>query len=98
MKSGRLPIVAIVLTYNEEKNLPACLRSVVSWVSRMVVVDSGSSDSTVLIGRQYGAEVLNHPFESHAKQWQWALENACDDSEWVLGLDAGRVKADVYAT
>jgi hypothetical protein len=40
------------------------------------------------IAREHGAEVLIHPFESHAKQWQWALENIHGESEWVLGLDA----------
>jgi glycosyltransferase involved in cell wall biosynthesis len=88
MKDDRLPIVAIVLTHNEEKNLAACLESVKSWVCRIVVVDSGSTDTTLAIAHQFGAETLSHPFENHAKQWRWALENLRGEPSWILGLDA----------
>ena len=56
---------AVVLTLNEEENLPACLESLRGWLARMVVVDSGSTDRTREIARDQGALVLEHPFESH---------------------------------
>ena len=81
-------VTAIVLTRNEEKNLPDCIRSVGNFARRVVVVDSGSSDRTVEIAREMGADVLEHPFQCYAWQFNWALDNAGIDTEWVLRLDA----------
>ena len=81
-------LTAIVLTKNEEKNLPDCLQSLRGFASRVVVVDSGSADRTVEIARAHGADVLVHAFTSHARQFNWALENANIQTEWVLRIDA----------
>jgi glycosyltransferase involved in cell wall biosynthesis len=83
-----VPLTVVVLTYNEERNLAACLESVAGWVGEIFVVDSGSTDRTMEIAEQYGARVLIHPFESHAKQWNWALRHVPFSYEWALGLDA----------
>jgi glycosyltransferase involved in cell wall biosynthesis len=88
-----VPLTVVVLTFNEEANLPGCLASVASWAGNVVVVDSGSSDRTQEIANEYGATVLSHPFETHGKQWRWALDNLpaalpLNESEWILGLDA----------
>ena len=88
MKSAALPLSVIVLTYNEERNLEACLRSVGDLTSDIFVVDSGSTDRTAAIAREQGARVVIHAFESHAKQWQWALANLPITSAWILALDA----------
>ena len=88
MASGRAPVTVVVLTYNEERNLGPCLDSVKNWASRVIIVDSGSTDATPTIARSRGAEVLTHAFETHAKQWQWALAQLPLETEWVLGLDA----------
>ena len=83
-----LDLTAIVLTYNEEIDLPACLDSLGRLECRIVVVDSGSDDRTVDIARQAGAEVFHHEFESQAQQLNWALDNVPMDAEWLLRLDA----------
>ena len=83
-----LDLTAIVLTYNEEIDLPACLDSLGRLECRIVVVDSGSDDRTVDIARQFGAEVFHHEFESQAQQLNWALDNVPMDAEWLLRLDA----------
>jgi glycosyltransferase involved in cell wall biosynthesis len=88
MADRRAPVTAVVLTYNEEVNLPACLASLAGCVERIVVVDSGSTDRTIGIAREAGAEILTHPFETHSGQWKWAMENIGALSPWVLGLDA----------
>lgn len=85
--SGRIPLTAIVLTHNEELNLPACLESLRGCADRIIVVDSDSTDRTHEIARAAGAALLLHPFSSHAAQWQWALAQS-DPAEWVLCLDA----------
>ena len=84
----RPPLAVVVLTYNEELNLPACLASLDGFDCELFVVDSGSTDRTVGIARAAKAEVLCHPFESHAKQWLWSLQNLPCTPRWVLGLDA----------
>jgi cellulose synthase/poly-beta-1,6-N-acetylglucosamine synthase-like glycosyltransferase len=68
-----VPLTVVVLTYNEERNLSACLESVAGWAGEIFVVDSGSTDHTVEIAERHGARVVTHSFESHAKQWNWAL-------------------------
>ena len=78
------PISVLILTYNEARNIEACLESVSSLAGEIFVVDSGSSDGTVDVAKLYGAKVITHAFESHAKQWQWALENLPLSAEWVL--------------
>jgi glycosyltransferase involved in cell wall biosynthesis len=81
-------LAVVVLTLNEERNLPACLDSLGGWERPIFVVDSGSTDRTIAIARHRGAHVVTHVFETHAKQWQWALANLPLDADWVLALDA----------
>jgi glycosyltransferase involved in cell wall biosynthesis len=83
-----IDLAVIVLTYNEELNLDACLQSVASWVGEIFVLDSGSRDGTLDIARRYGAQIFEHPFENHARQWSWALLHLPIQHDWILGLDA----------
>jgi glycosyltransferase involved in cell wall biosynthesis len=85
---GQVPLSVVIITYNEERNLTACLSSVVGWAGQLFVVDSGSTDCTVKIATTYGACVVTHAFESHARQWNWALRNLPLSYEWALCLDA----------
>jgi glycosyltransferase involved in cell wall biosynthesis len=87
-KSSPLPITAIVMTYNEERNLRACLESVRPWVEDIFVVDSFSTDRTLAMAAEYGCVVEKHPFRNQAEQFQWALDTLRLRTEWVLRLDA----------
>ncbi len=78
----------VILTHDEEVNLAHCLESLRGLQASIIVVDSGSRDRTVEIARKFGAVVLTHSFETHARQWRWALDSLPANSEWVLGLDA----------
>jgi glycosyltransferase involved in cell wall biosynthesis len=78
----------VILTYNEEKNLEACLRSLRGLARECFVVDSGSTDGTGPIAESLGVEVVHHVFEGHARQWNWALRNLPLSFEWALCLDA----------
>jgi glycosyltransferase involved in cell wall biosynthesis len=83
-----LPVTVIVLTFNEARNLGACLDSVTGWATGVCVVDSGSSDETQAIARGRGALVVEHAFETHARQWQWALASLPLVTSWILAIDA----------
>lgn len=76
--------VAIV-TQDEANNLPRCLDSV-SFADEVLVVDSGSRDSSVDIARSFGCRVLQQSWLGYARQKQFAVDNCCND--WVLILDA----------
>lgn len=82
------PLTFIVITRDEELNLASCLESVARWAQEIFVVDSGSADRTLQIAEQYGAVVVSHPFETHARQWNWALDNLPITTGWILALDA----------
>ena len=81
-------VTFIILTKNEEINLPQCLKSIKGFAKRVVVVDSGSTDRTCSIARKMGAEVFIHPFETHAKQFNWALDTIPIHTKWTFRLDA----------
>jgi glycosyltransferase involved in cell wall biosynthesis len=85
---ARAPVTAIILTFNEEKNLPACLASLDCWVERVFVVDSGSTDRTLEIARAAGAVVVEHPFEHYGAQRNWAIDHLAVASPWTLHVDA----------
>ena len=78
-------LTVIILTLNEETALPQCLDSL-SWSEDKLVFDSGSTDRTCDIAREYGARVVQRSFDNYASQRNAAL---CETvSEWVLFIDA----------
>jgi glycosyltransferase involved in cell wall biosynthesis len=85
---ARTPISVVILTLDEELNLPPCLTSVRDVATDVFVVDAGSTDSTRRIAEEFGAQVVEHRFETHTAQWRWALDHLPIRTEWVLALDA----------
>jgi len=81
-------LAVIVLTWNEEWNLPRCLESLAPLGCPTFIVDSGSTDATLEIAARYGAGCFHHPFRTHTDQWSWALSNLPLENDWVLGLDS----------
>ena len=80
---ARLSVTVIAL--NEEERIRACLESV-AWADEIVVVDSGSSDKTVAIAREFTDRVLFHAWEGYGAQKNFAIAQCHGD--WVLSLDA----------
>jgi glycosyltransferase involved in cell wall biosynthesis len=80
----------VLITQNEERNLPRTLESVMPLVrdgkGEIIVVDSGSTDRTVEIAKSYGAKVFVEPWKGFAAQKNSAMDKAVMD--WVLQLDA----------
>src|SRR5438034_9940097 len=74
-----------IVTLNEESNLPRTLESI-RWADEIVVVDSGSTDRTCDIAREYGARAITEPWRGYTAQKNYALELCTKD--WILSLDA----------
>ncbi len=86
----------LILTRDEERDLPRCLAALQGFGDERVVVDSGSADSTVAIAQAAGARVVPHPFRSFGEQRNWALDCAGLATEWVLFLDADEVATPAF--
>ena len=87
----------LILARDEEVNLPDCLHSIAGWAGQIVVVlDPRTTDRSAEIARQYGAEVVAHPFDDYSRQRNWALENVQWKHPWMFILDADeRVSPDL---
>jgi glycosyltransferase involved in cell wall biosynthesis len=84
-------ITPVILTYNEEPNIRRAL-SGLDWAERIIVVDSGSTDSTLAILRADSrVTVLYRNFDTHAAQWDFAVNRTDIHTDWVLRLDADYV-------
>jgi glycosyltransferase involved in cell wall biosynthesis len=84
-------IAVVILTFNESIHLPRALECVHNFATEVFVIDSFSTDDTLEIATKAGAQVLQHPFQNQARQFQWALDNAPIASEWVMRLDADEI-------
>lgn len=83
-------VSVLVLTLNEELNLPACLEAA-SWSDDLVVLDSYSADATVEIAKHWGARVYQRVFDDFAGQRNFALNELPFKYDWVLHLDADEI-------
>lgn len=81
-----MKISVVIITFNEERDIARCIASVKPVADDIVVVDSFSSDGTERIARENGARFVQHAFEGHIEQKNWAITQA--EHPWVLSLDA----------
>lgn len=80
-------VSVLILTKNEQQDLPGCLASV-AWSDDVHVFDSISSDSTVEIAEAAGAKVTRRPFDNWSAHQNWGLENIPFKHPWVFYIDA----------
>jgi hypothetical protein len=81
-------ITPVILTYNEAANIGRSLERL-TWARQVVIVDSGSTDETLSIaGRYANVRTVHRPFDTHARQWRFAVEETGIGSDWILRLDA----------
>ena len=80
-------LTAIVLTYNEAEQIAECIKTL-RFADRIIVFDSFSTDDTVAIAQQCGADIFQHEFENYAEQRNAALDAADEMTDWVLFVDA----------
>ena len=89
--SMRVPVSVIVPIINEAANLPRCL-DCVKWADEIFVIDSESTDDSIAIALQHGAQVVQFEFNGiWPKKKNWALENVRFRNDWVFVLDADEV-------
>lgn len=79
----------VIITFNEEKNIGRCLEAVREVADDIVVVDSFSGDNTEKICRASGARFVQHKFEGHIEQKNYAITQAL--FPLILSLDADEV-------
>ncbi|WP_262964909.1 glycosyltransferase family 2 protein [Methylobacter psychrophilus] len=86
-----LNLTVVILTFNEERHIQRCLESLNGLASRVIVVDSQSTDQTREIALKLGVDVLINPFINQAIQFNWALDHSDITSDWVMRLDADEI-------
>lgn len=83
---NRATIAAVIITKNEQDSLRDCLESL-RWVDEIIIVDSGSTDNTEAIAREYTEHFyVNAEWPGFGKQKQLAQSYATSD--WILAVDA----------
>ena len=85
-----MSISVLIMTLDEEINLPACLAAV-SWSDDVVVLDSYSTDRTVEIARAAGARVYQHEYINELSQRRYGLKEIAFKHPWVYLPDADEV-------
>jgi len=83
-------ISVLILTYNEEINLPMCLESL-KWSDDIVLFDSFSTDRTVEIAKEHGCRIVQRKFDNWSSHQNWAVQNIQFKHPWVYYSDADEV-------
>lgn len=89
-------VSVLVLTMNEEVNIRRCLGGI-KWADEIFVLDSGSTDRTLDIAREYTDKIFTRKFDNWSSQLNWALDNLPYRNEWLLNVDADEVVDDALA-
>lgn len=84
-----IKLSAYIVTLNEEKRLPKTLNALKEVADEIIIVDSGSTDKTEEIAKQYGAKFIYHPWKNISSQKNFAQNQCVND--WVLSLDSDEV-------
>lgn len=87
---GKIPVTVIILTKNEEQDLPMCLDAL-KWTDDIHILDSGSDDATLDIAAKYNAKISYNAFKSFGDQRNFALDTIAAKYDWILFLDADEV-------
>lgn len=85
----KLPLSVSLISLNEEDYLPKTLESIADIASEIILVDSGSTDSTVKIAESFGAKVFIEEWKGYVEQKNSALSKCTQ--EWILALDCDEV-------
>lgn len=84
-KTQNTNLSVVIIAKNEEEKLPDCLKSV-NWADEIILVDSGSTDDTIKIAKEFGSRIVNEKTGSYSKWRNKGMKRA--KSDWVLYVDA----------
>jgi glycosyltransferase involved in cell wall biosynthesis len=91
----KIPLSVAIITKNEEENIRECLQSI-AFAAQVVLVDSGSTDATLSIAKDFGCEIYSEAWQGFGPQKQSAIEKCSEP--WILVLDADeRIPQDTAA-
>ena len=94
--AATLPVTVAIPVKNEEANLARCLEALGRF-AEIVLIDSGSTDRTVEIARDFGIRIVNFEWDGkYPKKRNWFLLNEPPEQSWVLFLDADEVVNDAF--
>ena len=81
-------ISVIILTFNEEKHIARCIKSLSAFTDKVFIVDSGSTDKTVEIAEGLGAKVSVNQWVNYATQFNFGIENNPFKTKWLMRMDS----------
>lgn len=81
-----IKLTAVIITYNEAKNIKRCLASVIGVVDEVIVVDSYSTDNTKAICQEFNVTFIEQNFLGYVEQKDFALKQASHN--YIVSLDA----------
>jgi glycosyltransferase involved in cell wall biosynthesis len=84
-----MKLSAVIITYNEERNIGRCLENIRDLADEIIVVDSFSEDNTEKICSEYHVKFIKNPFEGNIKQQSFACAQA--SHEYILSMDADEI-------
>lgn len=82
-------ISAVIITYNEERNIERCIDSLIDIADEILVVDSFSTDTTAAICKRLKVKFIQHKFEGHIQQKNWAITQSTHP--YILSVDADEI-------
>ena len=81
-------ISVIILTFNEEKHIARCIKSLSTFTDKVFIVDSGSTDKTIEIAKNLGAKVIVNQWVNYATQFNFGIENNPFKTKWLMRMDS----------
>jgi len=78
----------IILTFNEERHIERCIRSIQLITDKIFIVDSFSTDRTVEIAESLGAIVVQNKWVSYSFQFNFGIQNLPFNTDWLMRMDA----------
>jgi len=86
--SSTISLSFIILTFNEEKHISRCIKSILPVSHNIFIIDSFSTDETVNIATSLGAKVLQNKWINYSNQFNWGIKNSEINTDWIMRLDA----------
>jgi len=83
MNINNLPISVVIIANNEQDNIQKCIESVL-WSDDIILIDSGSTDNTILIAKKFGVKVFHNDFVDYADQRNFAIKNCAIKNLFTL--------------